>query len=127
MGYVIEAADRFVKIGRDEASIIADMLIEEMARIAETKPAPVTKLETSKTFEIGNEYFGTFICDSDSTAFVKIVGRTPKQIKFVSVYNGKAEEEVKRVKIFTDSDGFEYFFPFGQYSMALTIRANHKA
>ena len=127
MGYVIEAADRFVKIDRNEASIIADMLIEEMARIAGTKPAPVTKPETSKTFEIGNEYFGTFICDSDSTAFVKIIGRTPKQIKFVSVYNGESRGEVKRVKIFTDSAGFEYFFPFGQYSMALTIRANHKA
>lgn len=130
MGYIIEAADRFTKIDRSETSMIADMLIEELAKTFETKPVAdkpsrESHPETSKTFEIGSEYYGVFVCDSDSCHFIKVTGRTPKQLKFVNVYNGEPEAEEHRVKIFY-SDGVEYILPFGKYSMALSVYASRK-
>jgi hypothetical protein len=118
MSKIIEAANRFN--GRDaRIEAIAGMVAEEiMARVSKNaKPVPVFT-----SFEIGAEYGTSFACDSDSFAFFKIVGRTPKQIKFVGMTNGHPDSEVKRVKLFSDSEG-EYFLPFGSYSMAMLIRA----
>ena len=70
-----------------------------------------------QTFKTNKTYSGRFICDSDSIVKMEIIKRTAKQVT-VKVY----KEIVKRkIHIYDDS---EFFYPFGQHSMALTIRAS---
>jgi hypothetical protein len=64
-------------------------------------------------FEIGRKYCTRLITDADTKVIIKITGRTTKTI---------VTDEGKRFKIF-QYDGSECVKPWGNYSMAPTIRA----
>jgi hypothetical protein len=74
-------------------------------------------MKTKKTFTTGT-YSTRSICDNDCIFTVKVIKRTAKTATIETRMNG-----VARVKIHTDESGNEFFFPFGQYSMAPTIKA----
>jgi hypothetical protein len=58
-----------------------------------------------------------FASDLDSKFTVTVISRTAKFVVF-SILN-----DVKKAKINTDSEGNEFFYPLGYYSMAPRARA----
>lgn len=70
-----------------------------------------------QTFKTNRTYSGRFICDADSTVEMVILKRTTKQV----TVRAHGEIVKRKIHIYDDS---EFFFPFGQHSMALTIRAS---
>ena len=72
-------------------------------------------------FENATTYTGRFIGDADATFEVRVIKRTAKTVTFVHPQHG----DEQRAKIHT-SDGGEFFFPMGQYSMAPVIKASRK-
>ena len=81
----------------------------------------ITKTKGFKmaTFEVNKKYSETFICDADAVFTVEILARTAKTLK------AKVHGAVKTFRIF-DFDGVEAFRPFGNYSMAMIIKADGK-
>ena len=78
------------------------------------------------TFDTGKSYTGTFIGDSDLHHTVKIERRTASS---VWIYCDEAKKTVrKKLHLSTwNVDHYEFFYPFGQYSMAMTISAERVA
>lgn len=70
-----------------------------------------------KKFEANQEIKARSICDSNCVFEAVVVKRTAKTVTI------NLRNEEKRVKIYTDDDGVEFIFPFGQYSMAPIMRA----
>lgn len=74
-----------------------------------------------KTFEIGKEYTHGWIGDSELHTTWLVVKRTSKTVTI------KHDEEVKTCRIIdrlSAREGKECIFPYGQYSMCPTLRAN---
>jgi len=86
------------------------------------------------TFETGQRYTATSICNSDCTWTFTIVKRTAKTVWFTTDYGVGAEAEVQRRAIKTDANIWtiadrnisEYFMPFGTYSMAASCGADSR-
>lgn len=70
-------------------------------------------------FEIGKKYATRSICNHDCIFEVEVLKRTAKTVTICEYGH-----EVKRVKVHVDTDGREFIFPHGQYSMAAVIRAD---
>ena len=70
------------------------------------------------TFKTNRTYTGRFICDSDSIVNITILGRTAKQVT-IKVHGGILK---RKIHIWYDNTS-EYFYPYGQHSMALIIKA----
>lgn len=68
-------------------------------------------------FQAGSTYYTRYIGDSDLKVSFKILARTGKNVTLASG---------KRCKIHLDSDGSEFIYPEGRYSMALVIRAERE-
>lgn len=68
-------------------------------------------------FTVGQELSRAASCNSDCIFEGTILKRTAKTVTV------KSMGETKRCKIHADSEGNEYIFPYGQYSMAPTFRA----
>lgn len=66
-------------------------------------------------FETGKTYWTRSVCDYDCIFTIKVARRSAKFI---------TTDEGKRLGVKTDSDGVEYVFPHGRYSMAAIIRAD---
>lgn len=71
-----------------------------------------------KTFTTGQQLSTRSACDHDCIFTGEIVKRTAKTVHVKTAMSGT----VKR-KIQIDSEGNEYIFPEGQYSMAPIFRA----
>jgi len=69
-------------------------------------------------FEAGQTLQTKSICDSECVFTGTVVKRTTKTVTIETRIKG-----LKRVKIHTETNGAEYCFPFGQYSMAPIFRA----
>lgn len=68
---------------------------------------------TTQKFEVGQTYYGRFICDYSSAVFVTIEKRTAKTVWF-EVYGKMRSARVKTMKGYTKTDGthqpdYEYF------------------
>jgi hypothetical protein len=71
-----------------------------------------------KKFNAPETYIFRFIGDSELRPEVKILKRTEKSVWFkVHGY------DQARAKVMHDSEGNEYFYPLGRYSMAPTCNA----
>lgn len=68
-------------------------------------------------FTEGQKLSQVSLCDSDCVFTGTVVKRTAKMVTVVSM------GQTNRVKIQVDSEGNEYCFPYGRYSMATTFRA----
>ncbi len=71
-------------------------------------------------FETGKTYLNNYIGDSDLYSYYEITKRTDKTVWFKKSNSNK---EPKRVKIYL-SDDVEYFYPDGQYSMCMIMKAD---
>lgn len=71
-----------------------------------------------KAFTVGQQLETRSIGDHDCIFTGEIIARTKKTVIVKTSIRGE-----KRVKIHIDSDGTEYIFPHGQYSMAAIFRA----
>ncbi len=71
-----------------------------------------------KTFTTGQKLSTRSICDSDCIFEGRILKRTAKTATISTRMDGE-----KRCKIHIDTDGSEYLFPHGTYSMAPIFRA----
>lgn len=78
-------------------------------------------------FETGKVYAGTFICDSDLTAFYRVISRTAKMVTVqqVAVNNTALTNQPVLRRGVKSWNGVEVFMPDGNYSMALSIHADH--
>ena len=68
-------------------------------------------------FQAGQKLQTRSICDHNCIFTGTVVKRTEKT---ATIDAGRGE---KRCKIYHDTDGAEYVFPFGQFSMAPIFRA----
>lgn len=73
------------------------------------------------TFEVGTTYWTRSLCDHECIHRATVLSRTPKSVK-VEVDGDKPV--MRRVQVY---NGNETFQPFGSYSMAATISAEHRA
>ncbi len=64
-------------------------------------------------FQVGQEYYGRSVCQSDATFTLTVASRTDKTIR-------TTEGKTLRIKIL---NGLEMVRPLGNYSMAPTIHA----
>lgn len=71
-----------------------------------------------KTFKQGQHLTVKSICDSNCIFEGHVLKRTAKTVTIKTDIYG-----VKRCKIHNDTDGFEFIFPHGQFSMAPIFRA----
>lgn len=69
-------------------------------------------------FEVGKTYAQRFMCDWDSIAYFKVIGRTAKTV-MIEGTGGKITK--RRVSVYC---GKEQFKPFGSYSMAMVVDAS---
>ena len=70
-------------------------------------------------FEVGKTYYDRSACDYDCIFKFKIEARTAKQVTISQ--RGKISKRGIQVR-----DGVEQFKPFGSYSMAAIVRADHE-
>lgn len=82
-------------------------------------PAPAAKIIATK-FAVGKTYETRSACDHDCIFSFTVTARTEKRMTLE--YHGKPS--VVGLKV--DSDGVEWCFPMGRYSMAPVIRANRE-
>lgn len=77
------------------------------------------------SFEIGKTYATRSLCDWDCIYRFIVTARSAKSVTIQSVGgpDRKPYGETTRRKLF-ESDGAEWVYPQGQYSMAPIIRAN---
>ena len=73
-----------------------------------------------KKFEIGKEYTHGWIGDSDLHTTWKVIARTAQTI---TIQEGDIIRRCRVNKYLTELEGSETIYPFGQYSMAPTLRA----
>lgn len=75
-------------------------------------------MEATVKFVVDQNLSTTSLCDSECVYTAKVLSRTEKTV--IIEVRGKAE----RRKVYVTAEGVEYIFPFGQYSMAPTFRAD---
>lgn len=83
-------------------------------------------MSTPQQFEAGNIYRNNYICNSDSYASYLVTRCTEKSVWIVDLDEPKERQVQKRCKIHT-YQGDIFFYPDGQYSMAMTIKPRHIA
>ena len=69
-------------------------------------------------FTENQELSARSICDYDCIYTGRVIKRTAKTVTIETSMTG-----IKRCKIHHDTDGNEFIFPFGRYSMAAIFRA----
>jgi hypothetical protein len=74
-------------------------------------------MEATKKFQIGQEVSARSACDYDCVFRFTVIKRTAKTVT-VKYYN-----ELKTIKVRVWSDGGEYCYPLGTYSMAPAVFA----
>lgn len=80
-------------------------------------PAPAPAPVTASAFKVGQVYATRSLCDYDCIYRFTVKARTDKTVTLL--YHG----ELVRRKVFV-SDGIEWTYPLGSYSMAPIIRAS---
>ena len=107
-------------------SFIAEMEAEEKKE-GTTMKTETTKEETSvkekeeqkvTKFEVGKKYYCHSIADSDCIFEFEVVKRTEKT---VTIKDSFGKEKRRNIKL---SDGEEYIYPLGKYSMSPTLRSS---
>lgn len=68
-------------------------------------------------FKVGKTYEARSICDYDCIFTAEVIKKTAKTVTIINTF-----KEVKRCKVH-ESEGDQYFFPLGQYSMAPRMHA----
>lgn len=75
-------------------------------------------------FEVGKTYKHSWIGESDAITEWLIVKRTAQT---VTIKNGDKIKTCRIIKQLSEWEKAECIYPFGQFSMAPTLRANQKA
>lgn len=76
-----------------------------------------------KKFEIGKKYYGRFASNSECIFTGKVIARTDKTVTF------EIDGEIKKLRIcqkVSEYFGVETVYPFGQYSMAPSLKADRE-
>lgn len=73
-----------------------------------------------RKFETGKSYTHGWIGDADLFTTWKVIKRTAQTI---TITTGKETKTCRIIKALSEMNGAECVFPFGQYSMAPTLRA----
>lgn len=102
----------FADMERTIAKLNREIMLREMFAYAQIKPVP-------NHFEIGESYSITFVGGIPTQATAKITGRTTYFIK--ASINGGQE---RRYRVYSRTQGEEYFFPEGRYSAAPEVHAS---
>jgi hypothetical protein len=71
------------------------------------------------TFQIGSQYLMRFISDYDTTDTYKCVNRTAKTVTL------KNRAETITCKVHKDTEGNDYAFPLGRYSMCPILNSKN--
>lgn len=69
-------------------------------------------------FTANQNITGRSVCDAECVFSATVIKRTAKTVTITG-----RDNDQKRCKIHLDTDGNEYVFPYGQYSMAPIMRA----
>jgi hypothetical protein len=103
--------------GFNDLLLFSELVILE----ARGQPAPTLKrraiMEATKKFQIGQEISARSACDYDCVFRFTVVKRTAKTVTV------KYHNELKTIKVRVWSDGGEYCYPLGTYSMAPSVFA----
>lgn len=74
-----------------------------------------------KKFEVGKKYTHGWIGDSSLFTTWEVIARTAATI---TIKNGDKVKKCRIIKALSEMEHAECVFPFGQYSMCPTLRAN---